>query len=292
MGARHPTICHPTATRGAAAALSPWPMNFVRIASTVDPYLPRVYSVLTAILVLVVGYYLSKWIYRLTGAAFRARKLDPALGGFLGSLLQYAALAAAIITALGAIGIQTTSFVAVFASAGLAIGLALQGSLSSFASGAMLLFFRPFDIEHKITAAGQTGVVKEIGLFSTKLLTVDSEEILVPNKLIADGCIVNHTAMGMLRSVVTVTVAWGNEITPCADILRGQPVRFQVCCDPAPTVSLVNCKSNIDLALAVWSRPGDQPWVLHRVNVAVYDALRAAQVALPDSTITVRQAAK
>ena len=135
----------------------------------------------------------SKWAHRLARKAVGTRKLDEALGRFVAAIVQYTVLAATIITALGAVGIQTTSLVAVFASAGLAVGLALQGSLGNFASGVMLLFFRPFNLGDKIPGGGPHRRRRRIGLFATKLLTADNETIIVPNSAVTGGSIVNYT---------------------------------------------------------------------------------------------------
>ncbi len=122
-----------------------------------QPYIPLAKGILFAAIILIAGWVVGKWANRLTRRALSHRRVDEALGRFLAAIAQYTVLAAALITALGAVGLQTTSLVAVFASAGLAIGLALQGSLASFASGVMILFFRPFTLGDKITAAGQPG---------------------------------------------------------------------------------------------------------------------------------------
>src|SRR6185369_15471237 len=113
-------------------------------------------------------------------------------------------LAAAVLSSLDAVGVHTTSLVAIFASAGLAVGLALQGSLASFSSGVMILFFRPFTLGDKVTIAGHTGIVEDIGLFATTLLTPDNETIIVPNKAVTDGSIVNFNTQGTLRGHVIV----------------------------------------------------------------------------------------
>ena len=118
-------------------------MDAIPIPEAMKPYMPLAKGILIAIAILVVGWMVSKWASRLTRRTFSHRKLDQALAGFVASMVQYALLAVAVITALGAVGLQTTSLVAVFASAGLAVGLALQGSLGNFASGVMILLFAP-----------------------------------------------------------------------------------------------------------------------------------------------------
>ena len=128
-------------------------------------------NVLYAGVILAVGWTASTWTRGLLLRVLRMRKLDEALVRFLASIAQYGVLAAAVIAALEEVGINATSLVAVFGAAGLAIGLALQGSLSNFASGVMILFFRPFDLGDVINAGGHTGKVEDIGLFATTFTT-------------------------------------------------------------------------------------------------------------------------
>jgi small conductance mechanosensitive channel len=233
-----------------------------------------------ALLLALFGWVIGRWAGRILERAFHARKLDAALGGFLGGLLQYTILAAAVIAALGAVGIPTTSLVAVFASAGLAIGLALQGSLESFASGVMILVFRPFDLEHVITAAGQTGTVKDIGLFATTLHTPDNQVILVPNKELTKGTIVNNTALGTLRGGVPVTVAWGTDpVKLTAVLLQAASASKLVLTTPAPSVVVTGVTRSLDITLYVWAKSGDLAAALHEVRVAVHDAMAAARLA-------------
>lgn len=266
-------------------------MEDFSIPAVLQPYVPLLKGAVLAIVILVLGWIVSKWLNRLTRGAFRARKLDAALGGFLASLFQYTLLAAAVITALGAVGIQTTSLVAVFASAGIAVGLALQDSLASFASGVMILFFRPFDIDHRITAAAHTGVVKEIGLFATTLLTADNEEILIPNKAVAGGSIVNSSARGTLRGGVPISVAFGADIDQVSAVLLEAAKKTKgVLADPAPSVSLDNIKKTVDLTLYVWATTADQGPVLNSLRRAVYDGIRAAHIPMPANEVTVHQA--
>jgi small conductance mechanosensitive channel len=267
-------------------------MDAIHIPDFVKPYLPRLEGLLIAVAIFAGGWIASKWANRLTRRGFKARQLDPALGGFLASMLQYTVVAAAVITALGQVGIHTTSLVAVFASAGIAVGLALQGSLSSFASGVLILFFRPFDIDHKITAAGHTGVVKEIGLLATTLLTADNEEILVPNSAVTGGSIVNFSAQGTLRSHVAVSVAFGNDVAKVSGVLLGAAKKVAlVLRDPAPSVAVAGAGKSLDLVLLVWSKATDQSDALHLVRTAVYDDLRAAEIPMPEPSIVIKQVA-
>jgi small conductance mechanosensitive channel len=189
---------------------------------------------LAASLILVVG-----WLAARSGSSLLQRWLaraefDPTLGKFLGSLSYFLLLTVAVIAALGKLGVETTSFVAVLGAAGLAIGLALQGSLGNLASGVMVMVFRPFAVGDGIAVAGHEGKVEEIGVFATVLHTGDGREVRVPNSALTSGAIVNLTRLGR-RKVETSIVLDGREdprrakevlaaaAGSCADALRDPP---------------------------------------------------------------------
>ncbi|MGB1700659.1 MAG: mechanosensitive ion channel family protein, partial [Nannocystaceae bacterium] len=178
------------------------------VPSAIQPYIPYVVSIVAAVAILLVGMFVARWLDGIALRAFRARKVDEALSRFLASLVRWSVLAMALVTALGAVGIETTSFVALLASAGLAVGLALQGSLAHFASGVMLLLFRPFSIGDFVEIAGKTGAVDEIGLFATTLSTPTGDTITIPNSSITSGVITNHSRAGRRRGTVAIGVAY------------------------------------------------------------------------------------
>jgi len=268
-------------------------MGSIHVPDSLLPYLPLAKGVLVAAAILVAGWIASKWAHRLARKAVGTRKLDEALGRFVAAIVQYTVLAATVITALGAVGIQTTSLVAVFASAGLAIGLALQGSLGNFASGVMLLFFRPFNLGDKISAAGHTGVVDDIGLFATKLLTADNETIIVPNSAVTGGSIVNFTTRGTLRGHVDIGVAYGSDVSKVMMVLATAANRAQlVLHDPAPAVAFAGLGPRcLQFTVLVWSNAADYLGMLHNVRCAIYDDLRAANIEVPLSQVVLQQAA-
>jgi small conductance mechanosensitive channel len=180
----------------------------------------------------------------------------------------------------------------VFASAGLAIGLALQGSLANFAAGVMILFFRPFSLGDKITAGGHTGVVAEIGLFATTFDTPNVEKIIIPNSAITGGPIVNITTMGVIRGTVSVGVGYGESIHKSLEVI--QKAAASAACvkqDPAPAVAFTNFgASSLDIDVHCHCDAADYLDMLHNVRVAVYDALNAEGIEIPFNQIVVHQA--
>jgi small conductance mechanosensitive channel len=257
------------------------------------PYMPLVLNVAYAILIFIAGWIVSKWTQRLVMGVLRKREIDEALTRFLGAIGKYLILAATVIIALGAVGIQTTSLVAILASAGLAIGLALQGSLANFAAGVMILFFRPFDLDERVTVAGHTGKAHDIGLFATTIITPDNEKIIIPNSAITSDSIVNHTTRGTLRGNIEVGVAYGTEMEEAIKVMESACRKVDLVLEePAPAVAFVGFgASSLDFVVRPWATSESYISMLHEVRVALYDALNDAGIEIPFNQIVVHQAA-
>jgi len=187
-----------------------------RFISNVIEYTPRIIG---AMLVLIIGMWLINRMAKITAKAFEKRDLDVSLRTFLRSLISIGLKVILIVTVAGMIGIGTTSFVTILGAAGLAVGLALQGSLSNFAGGVLILIFKPYRVGDTIEALGQTGTVMEIQIFNTILLTGDMKTIILPNGSVSNGTIVNHTKQGILRNDVHVTIALTNNIDIVKNLL-------------------------------------------------------------------------
>ena len=171
-----------------------------------------------ALLILVVGYFVAKFLSRLASAPVKM-KVDETLGKFTGKLVFYVLMIFVFIAVLGRVGVEVTSFAAIMAAAGFAIGLAFQGTLSNFASGVLLLVFRPFKVGDVINAAGITAKVYEIDLFTTTFDTPDNRRIVVPNSSIAGGTIENITFHGQRRLDVAVGVDYSADIDKTREVL-------------------------------------------------------------------------
>ncbi|MDH3744752.1 MAG: mechanosensitive ion channel [Acidobacteriota bacterium] len=257
-----------------------------------QPYQGLIVGAATALLIFVVGWIASKWVHALCLRAARRGGMDEALARFLSSMAQYAVLAFAVIAALSKVGVQTTSLVALLGAAGLAVGLALQGNLGHFASGVMLLLFRPFTLEDKVRVAGENGQVKNVGLFASTLTTPSNEEIIVPNGSITSDVIINYTSQKRLRAGIAIGIAYGS------DVNRAMAVMIEACKsvdsvlgDPAPSVNFSGFgASSLDFEVRPWATTDDYLGMLHDVRIALYDALNAAEIEIPFDQIVVHRA--
>lgn len=257
-----------------------------------QPYSGLIVGAATALVIFVLGWIAAKWVYLICLRAARRSSMDEALGRFLSSLAQYAVLAFAVIAALSQVGVQTTSLVALLGAAGLAVGLALQGNLGNFASGVMLLLFRPFTIDDKINAAGKDGKVTEIGLFATTLHTPSNQKIIIPNGAITSEAIVNYTTEGTLRGAIGVGVAYGTDLDRAIEVMIEACKRVAtVLEDPPPSVVFTGFgASSLDLEVRPWATSDDYLGMLHDVRLALYNALNEAGIEIPFDQIVVHNA--
>ena len=236
-----------------------------------------------ALLFLAAAWVAASWARRITRRALERASFDRTLTLFFASAARWAVLIMAALASLGLFGIQTTSFAAVLASAGLAIGLAFQGSLAHVASGVMLLLFRPFGVGDTVNAGGVTGEVAEIELFTTNIDTADNRRIVVPNSLIFGGTIENMTYHPTRRVTVAVGTDYGADLQATrAALERAARGVAGALTDPAPEVVLVGLgASSIDWQVRVWAPTPDYFHVQERTTEAIKRALDEAGIAIP-----------
>ncbi len=248
--------------------------------------------IIGAIAIFAIGWIVSKWAHSRTVGIVNKKELDQALGRFLASLVQWTVMLAAVIAAVDTVGFEVTSLVAVFASAGLAVGLALQGNLAHFASGVMILIFRPFTIGDVVTVAGSTGAVVEVGLFATTLHTPDGLQIIVPNGAITGGTIVNVTTRGTRRADVAVGVDYGTDPLVVIDLLtKAAQACPSVLDEPGVAVAFVGLgDSSIDFSVMGWSKSADYLAALHEIRSACYNTLNEANIGIPYPQVVHHQA--
>jgi small conductance mechanosensitive channel len=236
-----------------------------------------------ALVLIIAVLFVAGWARRLTSKACRKADVEETLARFLGNIARYLILFAGGITILGTLGIETTSFAAVLAAAGFAVGMALSGMLGNVAAGVMLLFFRPFKVGDVVSAGGVTGKVFEIGLFTTTFDTPDNRRIIAPNSSIFDGTIENVSHHQTRRVSVEVGTDYGADI----DIARETLITAAKACtgvlqDPEPAAVLTGLGgSSIDWSVRVWVNAEDYWAVMDQLTRDVKYALDNAGIGIP-----------
>lgn len=215
--------------------------------------------VLKAILIYIIGSWIIKKLVGVLRKVMAKGSYDESLQRFLMNLVTWALKIFLIITVIGTLGVETTSLAAVIAAAGLAIGLALQGSLGNFAGGVLIMIFKPYKIGDLIEAQGALGVVKEIEIFTTKMVSPENKLIIVPNGAMANGNIVNYTAEGKIRVDTVVGVDYGSDIKKTKEVLLEMLVSNpKVLKDPAPSVNVSElADSSVNMAVRPFCKPED-----------------------------------
>lgn len=241
-------------------------------------------EVLGAIAILVVGWILSGWAKAGTRRALnRVRWMDDTVRPIFAAVVGYLVLAITLIAVLNQFGVQTASIIAVLGAAGLAVGLALQGTLSNVAAGVMLLFLRPFKVGDYVEAGGAAGTVKEVGLFNTELATPDNVYIVVPNSAIFSQDISNYSRYATRRLDIAVGVAYDADLTKAMSVLTATlEADGRALPDPAPQVMVMELgDSAITLNLRFWVNAADLWPCKWAMNKAVKEALDAAGIEIP-----------
>ena len=211
-------------------------------------------SIVFALLIFLIGKRLARWGAGLVEKALRRAEVDETLVSFIGNVAQGILLAFVIIAALSELGIETTSIAAIFAAAGLAIGLALQGSLSNFASGVMIIAFRPFKVGNYVEIAGTAGTVEEVSIFTTQLLTPDNKAIVVPNAAITGDTITNYSANPTRRLDMVFGIGYDDDLRKAKAILEEIiAADDRVLRDPAPLVAVLELADcSVNFAVRPW----------------------------------------
>jgi small conductance mechanosensitive channel len=216
-------------------------------------------KVVAAIAIFIIGRWVAMALRSGVHRMMSKAAVDPIIIGFVGSMTYIALLAFVIIAALGQLGIQTTSFIAILGAAGLAIGLALQGSLANFAAGFLMIIFRPFKVGDFIEGAGVSGVVDAIQIFTTTLKTGDNKLIIIPNAKLSGDNIVNYSAQTTRRVDMTVGVAYTADLSKVRDVLKDIISKeSRVHADPEPLIAVAELADNsVNFIVRVWTDTGD-----------------------------------
>ncbi len=240
-------------------------------------------NILGAVLILVFGWWVAKLLTGGIRRALRRASVDETLVRFLGSVLYVGVMAMVVIAAVGRLGVNTTSFAAVLAAAGLAIGLAFQGTLSNLAAGVLLIVFRPFKTGDYVEAGGVAGTVQEIQIFATVLHTPDNRRIVVGNADVTSAPITNYSANDTRRVDMVFGIAYEDDVQRAKkivdDMLRADP---RVLRDPEPVVAVLElAESSVNLAVRPWCATGDYWSLFFDLNERVKAAFDDAGVTIP-----------
>jgi small conductance mechanosensitive channel len=240
-------------------------------------------QVLGAIALLVFGWMAAGVIRGFVRRGLERTKLDPTLIPFLSKVVYYALLIFIVVAVLNLFGVETTSFVAVLAAAGFAVGLALQGTLSNFSSGIMLLVFRPFGVGDYVEAGGAAGGVQEIGVFSTTLHTPDNVKIVVPNSAIFGSIIKNYSANDTRRNDMLVGISYDDDIgTAISTIQRILGSDERVLKDPEPQVAVSEmADSSVNIVVRPWCKKEDYWGLRFDLTRRFKEEIEAAGCSIP-----------
>jgi small conductance mechanosensitive channel len=240
-------------------------------------------KVIAAIAIFIIGRWVAKGVRAGVRRMMKKTDVDPIVIGFVGSITYIALLAFVIIAALGQLGIQTTSFIAILGAAGLAIGLALQGSLANFAAGFLMIIFRPFKVGDFIEGAGVAGVVEAIQIFTTTLKTGDNKTIIIPNAKLSGDNIINYSAQTTRRVDMTVGVAYDADLSKVRDVLKDIISKeSRVHSDPEPLIAVGELADNsVNFVVRAWTDTGDYWGVKFAMTETIKNRFDEAGIGIP-----------
>ena len=261
-------------------------MNVDELVKLSEAWLPVVleYSgkLTLAVITLLIGWWLISKLTASIGRILEARNVDRALGSFIGSLVRIVLRILLLISVASMVGVETTSFIAMIGAAGLAIGLALQGSLANFAGGVLIMLFRPFRAGDWIEAQGVSGSVDNIQIFHTTLKTADNKVVIVPNGNLSNGHITNYSREPRRRADINVGIDYSSDIKRAREVLLEIAKDPRVHLDPEPVVFVTGLGDNaVNLSLRVWVATGDFWPVTFSFTELAKERLTEAGIGIP-----------
>lgn len=261
-------------------------MNVDELVKLSEAWLPVVleYSgkLTLAVITLLIGWWLISKLTASIGRLLEVRKVDRALSSFIGSLVSIVLRILLLISVASMVGVETTSFIAMIGAAGLAIGLALQGSLANFAGGVLIMLFRPFRAGDWIEAQGVSGTVDSIQIFHTTLKTADNKVVIVPNGNLSNGHIINYSREPRRRAEIAVGIDYSSDIKRAREVLLDIAKDPRIHLDPAPVVFVTGLgDSAVNLSLRVWVATGDFWPVTFEFTELAKERLTEAGIGIP-----------
>ncbi|GHT84409.1 mechanosensitive ion channel protein [Bacteroidia bacterium] len=247
------------------------------------------FKLLACIVIYIVGRKLIKYINFIVNKLLNRQKLDPSIVSFLKSLISIVLTVVLLITIISVLGIPNSSFVAILASAGVALGMALSGTLQNFAGGIMILLFRPYQIGDYILAQNQEGTVKSIQIFNTVIVTADNRTIYIPNGTLSNNTIINNTSQSTRRVEWTIGIDYGSDYDNAKSVVQSiLKSDKRILSNPAPYIALKNLnESSIDILIRVWVNSPDFWDVFYDINEQIYKlfALNGINIPFPQMTV-------
>lgn len=240
-------------------------------------------KLIAAVAIFIIGKMVAKWVKKLAIRVMKKSNVDPIIIGFTSSITYIAILTFVVVAAIGQLGIQTTSFIAILGAAGLAIGLALQGSLANFAAGFLLIIFRPFKVGDVIEAAGVTGKVNTIHIFTTTLTTGDNKTIIIPNAKLSRDNIINYSAQETRRVDITIGVSYDADLKKVRTILEDIASKDErILKEPSHLIAVSELADNrVNFAFRLWVKSADYWRVFFDINESVKIRFDEAGIGLP-----------
>jgi len=250
----------------------------------IDMYLvPWSIRIVTALLIFVIGRWLARLLVKMARRLMQKSQVDAMLIDFIANIAYALLLVIVVLSALDQLGVKTTSALAILGAAGLAVGLSLQNSLSNFASGVMLIVFRPFKTGDYVEAGGTSGIVEAISLFTTRMRTGDNREVIVPNGQIYSGTITNYSARDTRRIDMLFSIGYEDDIKLAKTLIEsalGQESR--ILADPAPAIMVMELgASSVDLAVRPWVNSADYWLVRSDLLESIKAAFDANGISIP-----------
>lgn len=240
-------------------------------------------KLLAGLVILIIGRWVAKWLTSIVRRLMTRAKVDEMLVRFVGNLSYAVLLTFVVLAAIGQLGVQTTSFIAVLGAAGLAVGLALQGSLGNFAAGVLLVLFRPYRVGDYIEAGGIAGTVEEVQIFTTVLITPDNKKIIVPNGQIMGGTITNYSAKERRRVDVIAGVSYSDDLDKVRSVLQAIiDADARILKDPAPTIAVLElADSSVNFTVRCWTKTADYWAVFFDLNETIKKRFDAEGISIP-----------
>ncbi len=251
-------------------------------------------TLIKALLIFIVGRLVISLLNKLVRKILSKRNIDPSVKTFVGSLVNVLLIVLLAVSIVATLGIETTSFAALLASAGVAVGMALSGNLSNFAGGLIILLFKPFKVGDYIEAQGEGGTVREIQIFHTILTTPDNKVVYIPNGALSGGAVTNYSRKPVRRVEWTFGVDYGEDYKKVKGVIESILARdSRILQEPAPMIALhALADSSVNVIVRVWVASADYWNVYFDVNQAVYETFNSEGINFPFPQLTVHQAGK